>query len=245
MKRILSFLAMTAMILAVSCNKDDNGGKDKKDKGGKDSYEQPIKIDGNFDDWAKLDATKIATAKCEADATKTALKLVKVYADAVFVFVYFEWDKDQISFEKDVEHVPFHIYINGDGNSATGGFGDQWSDACSDTCFEGFLTDGSSIVSYDPGVYSWQGEVNGSGWEWSDPAILDAGSGICAGAGVEGKYELLITRELYPVGKLADNFSIGFDIQQGWNSVGILPNAAPTDNNPAGTAPSLQVVTVK
>lgn len=243
MKKILAFLAITASILAVSCKKDNGNEKDKPEE--KTEYEQPINIDGDFADWAKLDANKIATAKTNADATHTALKLVKVYADEYFIFVYFEWDKEQISFETDVEHVPFHIYLNGDGNAATGGFGDQWSDACSDTCFEGFLTDGSKIVSYDPGVYSWIGEANGSGWSWSDPAILDAGSGICSGAGVEGKYELQIVRELYPVGKIADTFSIGFDIQQGWNSVGILPNAAPTDDNPAGTAPSLQVTTVK
>jgi hypothetical protein len=45
--------------------------------------------------------------------------------------------------------------------------------------------------------------------------------------------------------KLADNFSIGFDIQQDWESVGILPNSHVTDENPGGLAASLQVKTVK
>ena len=243
MKKVLTLLAMAAAVLAVSCNKpDDEGGKGGK---GKDNskYEAPIKIDGTFDDWAKLDASKVATATCNPDATHTALKSVKVYADEVFVFVYFEWDKDQITHEPDVEHVPFHVYINGDGNAATGGFSDQFADAATDVLMEGFIyPDGAAVGSYEPGLYKWNGEVNGGGWEWED---LGEVAGICAGAGVEGKYEFQITRELYPIGKLADTFSIGFDIQQGWNSVGILPNAAPTDDNPAGTAPSLQVVTVK
>lgn len=246
MKKVLTLLAMAAAVLAVSCNKpDDEGGK--SGKGGKDKgkYEAPIKIDGTFDDWAKLDATKIATAKSDADATHTALKLVKVYADEVFVFVYFEYDKDQITHEPDVEHVPFHVYINGDGNAATGGFGDQWSDACTDVMMEGFIyPDGASIGSYEPGIFKWVGEPNGSGWDpnWEDLGDI---AGITAGAGIEGKYEFQITRELYPIGKLADTFSIGFDIQQGWNSVGILPNAAPTEDNPGGLAPSLTVVTAK
>ena len=246
MKKVFALLAIAAMF-AVSCNKDDNnkGNKDKdKGKDGNE-YVQPINIDGNFEDWAKLDATKVATATCDPEATKTALKLVKVYADEVFVFVYFEWDTDQIEMEPGVEHVPFHIYINGDGDATTGGFLDQWSDACMDTCFEGFLTDGTKIDSYDPGVYKWVGEANGEGWSWSDPAILASGSGICAGAGIDGKYELYIARDLYPDGDLADNFSIGFDIQQSWDSVGILPISHVDDENTSGHAPSLQVVTVK
>ena len=107
MKKILTFLAMTASILmvsvAVSCNKNDD---DDDDEGGSSEYVAPIKIDGDFSDWAKLDGSKIASASTNKDATKTALKTVKVYADAIYVFVYFEWDKDQISHEPDVEHVP-------------------------------------------------------------------------------------------------------------------------------------------
>lgn len=243
MKKILSFLAMTASILAisVSCSKP-NDDEDEDDSGKKEEYVAPIKIDGDFSDWAKL--TSVAEAKCDPEATKTALKVVKVYADAVYVFVYFEWDKDQITHEPDVEHVPFHCYINTDGDASTGGFGDEFSDACADIMFEGFIyPDGAKVGSYEPGVYEWVGEVNGTGWDgcWND---LGEFNGLCAGAGIEGKYEFQIARELLPK-KLADNFSIGFDIQQSWDSVGLLPNASATDDNPGGLAPSLQVKTVK
>ena len=245
MKKILTFLAMTASILmvsvAVSCNKNDD---DDDDEGGSSEYVAPIKIDGDFSDWAKLDGSKIASASTNKDATKTALKTVKVYADAIYVFVYFEWDKDQISHEPDVEHVPFHCYINTDGDAKTGGFGDEFSDACADIMFEGFIyPDGAAVGSYEPGVYQWVGEPNGTGWEacWED---LGEFNNLTAGAGIEGKYEFQIARELMPK-KLADNFSIGFDLQQSWDSVGLLPNAAATDDNPGGLAPSLQVTTVK
>ena len=242
MKKILTFLAMTAAILtvSVSCHKND----DDEEEGGKEEteYVAPITIDGDFSDWAKLDASKVAQAKTDPDATHTALKLVKVYADEMFVFVYFEWDKDQISHEPDVEHVPFHVYLNIDGNAATGGFADQFSDACTDYLFEGFIyPEGSTVGSYAPGVFKWIGDVNGSGWTWEDMGEFND---LTAGAGIEGKYEFQIVREMLP-SKLADNFSIGFDIQQSWDSVGVLPNSHATDENPSGTAPSLQVVTVK
>ena len=242
MKKILTFLAMTASILmvSVSCHKNND---DDEDEGGEESeYVAPIKVDGDFSDWAKLPAANVAEAKCDPEATKTALKVVKVYADAVYVFVYFEWDKDQITHEPDVEHVPFHCYINTDGDASTGGYGDEFSDACSELLFEGFVyPDGAKVGSYEPGVHEWTGDVNGTGWTWTD---LGEFNGLCAGAGIEGKYEFQIARELMPK-KLADNFSIGFDIQQGWESVGILPNAHVTDDNPGGLAPSLQVKTVK
>ena len=243
MKKILTFLAMTASILmvSVSCNKN-NGDEDDPDGPDEPEYVAPITIDGEFADWAKLPSANVAEAKCDPEATKTALKVVKVYADPVYVFVYFEWDKDQITYEPDVEHVPFHCYINTDGDASTGGYGDEFSDACSELLFEGFVyPDGAKVGSYEPGVHEWTGEPNGTGWEWND---LGEFNGLCAGAGIEGKYEFQIARELMPK-KLADNFSIGFDIQQGWESVGVLPNTHVTDDNPGGLAPSLQVKTKK
>ena len=246
MKKIFVLLAIAATLSAVSCSKNN---ANKKEKGGKEDseYVQPIKIDGDFSDWAKLDASKVATATCDPDCSKTALKLVKVYADNVFIFVYFEWDKEHISYEPDVDHVPFHVYINGDGNTATGGFGDQWADACTDVMFEGFLyPDGATLGSYAPSIFKWVGEVNGTGWDgcWEDLGDIN---GITSGAGIEGKYEFSIVRELYPLGKLADTFSIGFDIQQKWNSVGILPNGHVDEAVEGSTelVNSLTVVTVK
>lgn len=245
MKKIFALMAFAALVL-VACNDKDNPKKPGKDKGGDDEeYVAPIKIDGDFADWAKLDASKVATATCAANAAHPALKVVKVYADEYFVFVYFEWDKDLIEHEPDVEHVPFHVYINSDGDAATGGFADQFTDACMDGMFEGFIyPDGAAVGSYSPGVYKWVGEPNGSGWDdcWEDLGEI---ADLTAGAGIDGKYEMSISRDLYPVGPWADNFSIGFDIQQDWDSIGILPNAEPTDENPSDHAASLQVVTVK
>lgn len=234
MKKVFLFAAMAAMVL-VSCGKKDDPKKNSKDDEEAD-YVAPIDIDGDFSDWAKLDASKIATAKCEDGAAHDVLKVLKVYADPIYIFLYFEWDKNEISYEED--DVPVHFYINGDGDTRTGGYGDQFTDACSDVMFEGFLYSEQKMISYEPGVFKWAGEVNGTGWDdcWED---IGGSPDLCLGAGVDGKYELRIVRELYPLGKIADTFSIGMDIQQGWDSVGILPNAA------GGNAPSLTVTTNK
>jgi len=204
-----------------------------------------ITIDGDFSDWLALDPTKIADTYGDEDATHPVLLAAYVYADPNYIFVAFEYDAEAISHEPDVEHVPFHCYINTDGDATTGGFSDQFSDACTDVLLEGFIyPEGSEIGSYDPDAFSWSGEVNGGGWEW---AGLEYEGSICEGAGVEGKYEFLIKRDaLKAIGfPVADVFSIGFDIQQGWNSVGILPNEAPSEENPSGLGESLEVVTTK
>lgn len=249
MKKVFALMAIAATVMAVSCKK--GGDPTPTPEPGPDptpTYVQPITIDGDFSDWAKLPAANMAIADCPLGASKTALKLVKVFADEMFIFVYFEWDKEQITHDPTpdeygdpTEAVPFHVYLNGDGLSTTGGFGDQWTDACTDVLMEGFIyPDGESIGSYEPGLFKWSGEVNGTGWTWEDLGDI---SGITAGAGIEGKYEFQIVRELYPLGKIAEEFSIGFDIQQGWDSVGVLPIGVDSDENPGGHVASLQVKT--
>ena len=202
-----------------------------------------ITIDGQFEDWAALEDGTYSKTFGDPDADHPALTVAKVYALADFVYVYIEWDTDMITYEKDVEHVPFHCYINTDNDASTGGFADQFSDACTDVLLEGFLYDGGEMGSYDPGAFAWAGEPNAEGWDWAELG----GENLCQGAGVDGKYEFLIDRAAFEAmgTPIADEFSIGFDIQQGWNSVGILPRVAADESNPSGIMPSLKVVTQK
>ena len=244
MKKVLLLMA-TAMFLFAACDKtpkDDPKPKPDPDPDPTPTYVAPITIDGAFADWATLDASKVAVTKCCSEPYRGALKVAKVYADENYVFIYIEFDEAAVSWNSE-EYVPFHIYLNGDGDTATGGFGDQFSDACVDILLEGFLTDGVNFASYNPGAFKWTGEANGSGWNWDE--VLAEGAGLCSGAGSGNAYEIQLIREMYPDGVLADNFSIGFDIQQSWSSVGILPNADVTEDNVSGKAPMLNVTTVK
>ena len=208
--------------------------------------EAAIKIDGDFSDWAALKDGTYSKTYGDEDATHPALTHAKVYADPNFIYVYFEWDTEYTEPVPDVDHVPFHCYINSDGDATTGGYGDQFADACTDILLEGFIyPDGLAVGSYDPTAYAWVGEPNASGWGWGEDILPDGGA--CEGAGIEGKYEFKIDRSVlagigFPV---ADVFSIGFDIQKKWESVGILPNAAPSEDNPSGVVNSLTVTTQK
>ena len=201
-----------------------------------------ITVDGDFADWAELPEGTFSKFFGDEESLHPALTAVKVFADADDIYVYFEWDTDMITYEKDVEHVPFHCYINTDGDQSTGGFSDQFSDACTDVLLEGFIYPDGELGSYAPGGFAWDGEPNGGDWTWAELGDVD-----CEGAGVEGKYEFSISRaSLAGLGfPVADKFSIGFDIQQGWNSVGILPSSAPSEDNASGIEPSLPVTTQK
>ena len=206
-----------------------------------------ITIDGNFEDWAALPAGTFSQSFGSEEATHPALTKCKVYADADFIYVYFEWDTDAISAVPGEEHVPFHCYINSDNNPATGGYGDQFAEACSDVLLEGFIygggEEGGELGSYDPGVHTWSGETGANGWSRTE--LLGSENGVGEGAGVEGKYEFKIDRSVLaglncPV---ADTFGIGFDIQQSWDSVGILPSTAPDESNSTGYLPLIVVNT--
>ena len=207
-----------------------------------------IDIDGKFEDWASLEKGTFSQVFGDEESLHPALTHVKVYATAENIYVYFEWDPDMVAPEFGVDHVPFHCYINTDGDASTGGFG-EFSDLCTDVLLEGSLYDvdddnNFGMVSYNPGAFAYAGEPNTDEWKWAELGIEEE---ICQGAGVEGKYEFLIKRAPFAeVGfPIADIFSIGFDIQKNWDSVGVLPSTAPTEENPSGDMPSLPVITQK
>lgn len=231
-----------AAVCLWSCTPDEKGGKKNHGNGGEDSeYEAPITIDGDFADWAKLDASKVATATCTAGAAKDALKLVKVYADSDNIFVYTEFEVGEQDPEADL-WIPFHFYMNADNSASTGGDSQQFNDKDAEWMFE------TSITSYDPGLFKWWGEVGADGWLWTMHdaglqaeehsadddwgAVMGEGSGIGSSAGTidrktgKGAYEIQIQLAMMPGVTFADTFTIGFDIQVNWSTVGILPNAA-------------------
>ena len=203
-----------------------------------------IIIDGQFDDWdALVDPNLVAVAYNQPKSPKKALKVVKLYATEAYIYVYFEYDPNAIDTADLLKWggVPFHCYINTDGDTTTGGYADMFTDACSDVLLEGYLYKNRKNNSYNPAIYPWTGETNGSGWEWGWWIINNDG-GMGRGTGISGKYEFLLDRSKfeaagYPV---ADHFSIGFDIQKDWDAIGVLPNATPSADNLSGHAPSLQ-----
>ncbi|MBQ6790142.1 MAG: Ig-like domain-containing protein [Paludibacteraceae bacterium] len=208
--------------------------------------------DGTLADWEALPADKVVSWECPDDAAMLGLKGVAVYATEMYISILVEPNMDDIT---DLEWVPFHVYIDLDNSDATGGYGDEFADANTDILCESAIFSAGEPYPYNPAVFKWWGEVGADGWEWTDPSVEHDGSdfwGAIIGEGqlpvgnsecVDGKFEIQLLRELLAtVHDMNDSeFGIGFDIQQNWSSVGILPCGSATDENPSGKVAKLKV----
>ena len=213
--------------------------------------------DGTLADWEALPADKVVSCECPAEASMLGLKGVAVYATEMYISILVEPDMEEIT---DLSWVPFHVYLDVDNSDLTGGYGDEFTDANADLLCETAIFGEGEPIAYNPAVFKWWGEVGGSGWSWKDPAIGEGDAsnfwGAVIGEGqlpvgnsecVNGIFEIQLMRELLATAcwegvTLSDEeFGIGFDIQQNWNSVGILPLGPDTDENPGGHMAKLKV----
>lgn len=195
-----------------------------------------IDIDGDFSDWDALDAKYVSTAYGDPNAPYSVLQMMKAYADMDALYVYFEYDLSKIHPEPDVEYVPFHIWINSDNDNYTGMWTSYFYNAGVDYLLESFLYNEGNLDYMEAGLFQYAGPDCEESWAWKEYA-----SGVSYGAGDgKGAYEIRLDRSRLPI---YDIFTIGIDIQEQWSSVGILPNAAPTEENPSGIAPLLYVNT--
>ncbi len=192
-----------------------------------EGYVCPISVeDATADDWAKVPEGYLFETKCAEGASWDALKSVKVFADDIYVNLLVEWDPEIVT---DLSSVPFHVYWNVDGDAETGGYGDQWLEPYNiDVLMEGFFfvgEEGSGTgepVAYEPGMFAYGAAYNTNEWNWSE---LTAAGTFCFSQHLgNNKMEIQFLRELIPA-SWGEEFTVGFDIQQGWNSVGVLPNA--------------------
>lgn len=208
--------------------------------------------DNSLEDWKALPAEYVVSYACPENAALLGLKGVAVYATEMYINILVEPNMDDIT---DLNSVPFHVYIDLDNSDATGGYGDEFTDANTDILCEASLYGEGAPIVYNPAVFKWWGEVGGSGWDWSDPSVEDGPEnfwGAIIGEGqlpvgnsqyVDGKFEIQLLRELLgTVHPMSDTeFGIGFDIQQAWSSVGILPIGEDTEENPGGHVAKLKV----
>ncbi len=262
MKKFQFALMCAATLAFVACNPNepDNGGNGGN--GGEEPEEPEFvsKIsvsDKSAADWDNLPAEYVFTATSAANPVenRSALKSVKVYNDKMYLNLLVEWDAAKVT---DLSSVPFHIYIDADNSDATGGYNDEFAVGSVDVMCETALIskgdDGVLASNYNPAVFKWWGEVGGTGWIWSDPSKDHDESdkwGALVGEGDlpigtsqligDNMAEIQILRELIPVA-IANEFKIGFDIQQDWSSVGVLPNA---DQDETGAEVKANLMTVK
>lgn len=249
MKKFFYYAALFAALTMGFSSCGEKNGDDDGEEPEEEEFVSPIKVDGDFADWAALPAAKVAVAENKS-ADKNALKVLKAYADKVYLNIYFEFDDAQVA---DRAWPAVHVYLNSDGDKATGGYGDEFADACVDCMLETAIFSEGAWNDWNASFWRWVGEANGSGWEWTTipeadrnadnlwGAIIGEGSGISHGMGSGNAYEIQILREMLDGEQFANTFGVGIDIQQNWSSIAYLPNAASTDENPNGLANMLDV----
>ena len=228
-------LMCLATIAMVACKKDKNPATDPA--GGVDpSYVEKINVkDGSVADWEELDQTKVAVTNISPSPLWPALKQLKVYADEVYINYMLVFDP--VLYESHTPSDAMHIYMDVDHSNATGGFFDSFSDAGADLMFEGPLFDDLEMpIPYVPTAHKWIGPTGGTpesrvgDWKevWEPAGTVSGSASQFVGDNIiEGR--LLI--DLIPATFAADGFGIGFDLQQNWNNIGLLPQL----NTPNGT----------
>ena len=234
MKKVfLAILAAIAVMAMVSCNKDDQnkGGK----KGGKTATVVDIKIDGDVSDWkdvavaAELDEDTVAPGR-------DSLLTLKLAADATNLYVYVEY------LVPDNAYVPVDIFINSDGDTATGFSAWLWSEIGWDFWIEsedGCMSDKTNMRNMeDMTIYkavTWQ---NAAGEQLGG---FDAGAkfekletkGFCTSAGDVvngiGRLEMAIERSAINI-RSKGKIGVGVEIHCGnWRDNGILPQISAGD----------------
>ena len=217
-------------------------------------YYSPISVtDGTAADWDALPVEYVASATHTEGCSYYGLKSVKVYCDDNYLNILVEVNLDVVT---DLEWTPFHIFLNADGSADTGGYGDLFADADSELMLETAIYASSYVNPYNPFVFKWWGAVGESGWLWTDPtqegsfencwgAIVCENSDPAVGDAqmVDGdlsKVEIQILKERVPA-QWANEFTIGFEIEQSWSDVGHLPNAADDEFGGQNLAEKLKV----
>ena len=187
-------------------------------------YFSPISVtDGTAADWDALPAEYLASATHTEGCSLDGLKNVKVFADEASINLLVEWNPASI----DLISVPFHIFLNVDPGAETGGGfgGNFWMEPNDiDLLTEGFIFLDGMPCAYEPGLFAYGGAYNTNEWNWPE-LVLASSDWIKSQHLSDNKMEIQIIKDLIPV-QWADEFTIGFDIQVSWNSVGVLPNAA-------------------
>ena len=247
--KMFKFALLCAAALAMIACEPKNNPDDENNEEEEQEYVQIIKVDDNsLADWDNVPAAYLATTTHVEGASMDGLKSVKVYADELYINLLVEVNDEVVT---DRAWTPFHVYINADNNAATGGFGDQWITPDVDVMLEtAIFADGAA--QYNPAVFKWWGADGENGWLWTDPEVegtSENGWGALVPEGsmpigvaqmVDGKIEIQLLWELIPA-NWADKFTVGFDIQQSWSSVGILPNAADAEDGSEVLAEKLEV----
>lgn len=258
MKKYLLLLAAATFMFAA-CNPNNPDDPEEPDEPDQPEVTVSIKIDGEFEDWAAIDQSKVASAKNNPDSPWDAVKQMRVYANAEFVFYYFEFDNSQVkellesatgtyinsSGEESANSINMRINLNTDGEFTSGY--ENYHLQCYDFIIEGTLAkDGKWDTFADATLHQ---RINK---KWVTQ--MKGGQGLTMGAGNGNKFEIMLSRELFnnAAAGSADPKPMGDIFQTGlrfygaeWSELSNMPNAAISDDNPNGWGNMLEIATDK
>lgn len=261
MKKVLFILiaTLTVVSLSNSCNKPaatptDKGGQqggggeggEGGGQGGGGETEAPIKIDGNFADWAAL--ADVPTAELDEEYAYPGLLGLKAIADANKIYVYIEYELQEASDEPEAEaptkaiqeKAPLDLFIDSDFDAETGYTTWLWGEFGYEFYLEsenGFYANGAFAQMTDMLGYKYGGKDGVDAWDeeavpqW-DPSF--AGKALTfdnAGAVKDGvvAVEMSLLRSelgLTAKGKIGLGVAAYAVPPASWKTTGALPQGA-------------------
>ncbi len=236
MKKFQFAVLALAAVAFIAC-KPKNDPKPNPEPEPEPEYTSPVTIDGSDAEYADL--ANVFVCNRPTTTEYMGLKVMKVYADEVYVNIYAEFDTEVIDVNEDLGDdefsgapgVPFHVYFTKDGSN---GFTGQWNTPCG-TLAEGFLFEaGKPAEAYTPSAFSWAGEEPSGDWLWNEMSTQLVDASKITGTTVE--FRVMV--ENLPF-KAAGFVYVGIDIQKAWDSVGILPRVEDTTDEDGATVPGV------
>lgn len=219
-------LICAATLAMIAC--DPNKPEEEQSGNEPAGYVSPINVkDNSIADWESLDQAKVAVANVTPEPYFPALKQLKVYSDGVYINYLLVYDP-KLYVGHSGQQDGMHIYMDIDHSDATGGFFDLFADAAADIMMEGGLYDDfGTPIPYSPTIHKWVGPEGGipservGEWEavWEPAGSVKGESQFVGDSIIEGR--LLV--ELISNKFSEEGFGIGFDLQQAWDGIGLLP----------------------
>ncbi len=193
-------------------------------------------IDGVFDDW---EDPSIVTYNLPDGALFTAIKTMKLAANAKYVYMFMEFEDPAFDIGR-----PMDLFINADGDPATGcylhtidnagdyAFVKPWNNPGIEWYIEGALQDANGFTDFTNLSYylKYTGADGDNFWSsFANTPSADPQDHFLQGTlenGI-GRIELQLSRKFY--GMTGSKAAIGFKLMDGphdWNALGIFPQVA-------------------
>lgn len=169
--------------------------------------EGAIVIDGNPADWVGVD--NVVTVECPAESRYTGLVSAKfLYSDKLYILAELSDAATAAS------PLNMHLYFD---TAKFGMYSSSWIDGGIDFMTEGCIMNAGQFVAYGASLYQWSGEKQDD-WAWTGlGSVL-----VYSSAGSGNYYELSVDYSDIP-GGMPEEFMIGIDALNGWDTIGYLP----------------------